>query len=121
MARLKCNYQDIRRKLLSTYDSLLGKYGSKETALSEALSILDIYRQVCNERFIKGLENELLFYHLHKDEFNLRVSTPINDRYLKFDFVGEHPRTGRLMFIDVTSNIRVKAEKYRNIESYTYH
>lgn len=111
MARSRCNYQDIRHKLLSTYDFFLRKYGSKETALSEALSILDTYSPVCDKRFIKGLKNELLFYHLHKDEFNLKVSTSTNDRYFKFDFVGKHPKTRRLMFIDVTSNIRVKSRK----------
>lgn len=105
------NYQKLRQLLHEEYGKVLKETSNDELAYSEVSDILDSYSNRIDKRFINGLKNELLFYHLYRKELNLKPSTSLNDKYFKFDYVGIHPKTRRKMFIDVTSNIRVKSRK----------
>ena len=121
--RRKNNYQELRKRVFQTYLNELEKSKSGEAALTSAL---DTLKQTGSKygknkkiiRFIEGVKAELLFYHIYRKEYSLRITTSPIDKYLHIDFTGISPKTKELMLIDVTKAPQLKLQKASTIEKW---
>lgn len=113
-------YHELRDKLFSIYQEELNRGRNREAALVSAMDYLDelVHKNDIRLRksFIEGVRSELIFYHVYREELNLKPTPWDIDKYLHIDFSGKHPKTGKRILLDVTKNPKIKLEKADNVE-----